>query len=396
MSQVTFNHPFVYCGVCHRRYSPEDPLKLTSCAHILCSMHVNDREVCPICDTTDISFIKLVQGKNLPNDVSSFFEPLPQLLESIYNVSQFQQQNLINQIQYYQNHCVKLREKVARQQQLLYKAKQELDTVSHLKSRITELESQLQDKQINSITGSNFFDSNRRNSSKMSYTRDSIQPPMTVDLTIGDELIEQDNFVSKLKRTSSLRNNIQKNSRRQSSNGKETSNLTGLKYQNGKFRAYTEIGDLGSIDAESTQLNKFGYSPTNLQFTKGVENSNIPTLTSLSSSSMSPGHSSITYSSSNGYNNQNNNNNNDKNNQSKFPLALDKLRIAKRNNTTNNETGRSISNSQGITSHMRSSEGIHRSRNPNFSFSRRSSTSQLVNGKFPHSSSSNDKFTRIK
>ncbi|CAB4256166.1 similar to Saccharomyces cerevisiae YLR394W CST9 SUMO E3 ligase [Maudiozyma barnettii] len=421
MNSHLFEQNFVYCNVCHRRHSHGDPLNLTSCAHILCSLHVENKHTCPVCDTDDISIIKLAVDKNLPPDVISFFEPLPNLLETIYNVSQFQQQALVNQIQYYQTHCVKLREKVARQQQLLYKAKQELDGVSKLRNRIIDLESQLKHNNTNSQGISKFFDSRNSHKASTSYGDDhNIQPPMTVDLTMDDSENDGNTFLSKLKKKSSIRNHMDRNNRNLGGllqtkvNFPNVSSMqTTTKIQRSitdysspsdiqKYAPNNNVSTNEAFEAESTHLAKYIYSPNNGRTdTKDNRGMGISSLSSLSTEGASHERSSLTYSSSN--NNQTKNRNSYINtNRNKFPQALDRLRITKRNNTinnTNNESTRSISNSQGIIAHMRSSRNrtttnnINMNKN-NLTQNRRSSTSQVINCKYPNTPSSNMKYKK--
>ncbi|SMN22683.1 similar to Saccharomyces cerevisiae YLR394W CST9 SUMO E3 ligase [Maudiozyma saulgeensis] len=430
MNSHLFEQSFVYCNVCHRRHSIGDPLNLTSCAHILCSLHVENSRTCPVCNTDDISIIKLAVDKNLPADVISYFEPLPNLLETIYNVSQFQQQALVNQIQYYQTHCVKLREKVARQQQLLYKAKQELDSVSRLRSRIMELESQLKHENANPQSISKFFDSRNSQKAITSYSQEhNMEPPMTVDLTLDDSETDGNTFLTKLKKKTSLRNNIENHMDRgnrnlsgllnTNSNGSITQAITKAhrsttdygpptnvqksfnnNINNNVATRYNNVSTNEAFEAESTHLAKYIYSPNNGRTnTKENINLRISSLSSLSSEGASQGQSSLTYGSSNS-NQTKNRNSNSSMNRSKFPQALERLRITKRNNTIttiNKEPTRSISNSQGIIAHMRSSHnrntnniGNNNNKN-NFTTNRRSLTSQVINGKYPNSNSSNMK-----
>ncbi|KAG0672382.1 hypothetical protein C6P45_003066 [Maudiozyma exigua] len=418
MNGQLFEQSFVYCNICHRRHSNGDPLRLTSCAHILCSMHVNNDNICSVCSTHDISVIKLEADKNLPTDVTAFFEPLTNLLETVYNVSQFQQQALVNQIQYYQTHCVKLREKVARQQQLLYKAKQELDGVTQLKNHVANLEMQLRQANVNrknsnnyrsqSQTISKFFD--RKSSNKLSVTNfdtksnTSLQPPMTVDLTMDDSSHEDGgNFLSKLKRTASLRNGIvtATNTTNTRQILPETNNYPINTYSGNPNNNVSRNGSIAvndGIEAESTQLAKYTYSPNNgRSVTKDLTSMRVSSLSSLSSGSGSRGHSSLTYGSSHSNQTKDRNNNNSALNRNKFPQALDRLRIAKRNSTTNNEPIRTISNSQGIIAHMRSSGSNNNNRNTNSTFSsnRRSLTSQVTSGsKYTNSQTSTTKTRR--
>ncbi|CCF56027.1 hypothetical protein KAFR_0A05920 [Kazachstania africana CBS 2517] len=344
MSLNQFSQEFVFCNVCHIRYSKEDPLNLTSCAHILCKQHISPDKKCPVCQTEDISIIKLLESKHqqLPTDVKLFFEPIPNLMENIYNVANFQVRGLLSQLQYYQNHCVKLREKVARQQQLLYKAKQELDAVASLKERNRQLESLLRG-------GNNFF-SNITPNSVSSFK----EPPHTVDLTLDVEEPQQ-LFVDKLKKTTSFRKN---------SNSHNIKNLTPTR------QSEKNVTPMNSLIAESTHINKY--------FESSSRDSKAPI---LNSSSISPlGHSSLSYNQSTGSSKTVIGITKDLIKKPKFPNALERLRINKRNNTTQDETvRRTISNS----THVKSSNG-----DKTFNPRKRSTTSNTL--------SSYNNFKRIK
>ena len=374
MSDPIFNQGFVYCFICHRRHSPEDPLRLTSCAHILCSAHSSNSSECPVCSTRHISIMELTDRRTLPSDVLSYFLPMPELAETLYNASQFQQQALLNQIQYYQDHVVKLREKVARQQQLLYKAKKELDGVTDLKRQVSSLENQLQERSAPMRTSSKFFDTKRRSSSVS--TKDisgynTPAPPMTVDLTMDEVIPQEDTFLSKLKKSSSsLRGSTLQNHGQyvatapieplqQTNKNKEHPRIssTARKQSSNSWErsfpsSQNSIGDKSqNLAAESTHMNmqRFAYSPVNIG---KVTTDSLPANTSSS-----PIHTKLLRGSSNIAGKQVLTANN--RNQNRFPQSLSKLRIIKRNNTTNNDTTtrpRSISNNkQGIVAHMRSS-----------------------------------------
>ena len=357
MSDPIFNQGFVYCFVCHRRHSAEYPLRLTSCAHILCTSHIDNSNECPVCNARHISVIELSERRTLPSDVLSYFLPLPELAETLYNASQFQQQALANQIQYYQDHVVKLREKVARQQQLLYKAKKELETVSKLKHEVASLEKQLQERAAAPNTTSKFFDTRRRSSSMS--TRDiqgysTPAPPMTVDLTLDDSMGSDDTFLTKLKRTTpSLKGNALQNKGQYVSTAPQES-TTKTSHASGYTARRQNSGNLA---AESTHLSlqRFAHSPSNI----GVGN---PSSLQPNTSS-SPIHTNLLRSSQNmvskpreqaGGRNQSTTQT-----QNRFPQSLSSLRIIKRNNTTSNDTNtapRTLARSkQGIVAHMRSS-----------------------------------------
>lgn len=313
MPEGLFDQPFVYCGVCHKHSTKEEPLYLTSCAHTLCLQHLNNT-ICPICGTRDILVIKLVETKQLPEDIRILFQPIPAVLENLYNVSQFQITGLVNQCQYYQENCIKLREKCARQRQLLYQAKEELDAVAKLKSRIAELEASLARR------------SGHMNSSGSSVFT-AMKPPDTVDLTGDDHVLQRDeqSFIQKLKTSSSLRNKLQQPLKRQTS-----------------ASVFDRSFNDNEAIAESTQLDRFISTPSTLSGKKYCSSPIVDPLTKASTAVRTDTRGSE----------------DSKKGQSQFPSALDKLRIVKRNHTFNNTAGSFSRGSQGLTPHMRSSNNM--------------------------------------
>ncbi|QLL33265.1 hypothetical protein HG536_0E01760 [Torulaspora globosa] len=358
MSDGLFNQPFVYCGVCHRQSTREDPLHLTSCAHILCSEHLNTT-ACPICKNRDVMAIRLVENKQLPQDIGDLFRPMSTLLENLYIVSQFQSSGLVNQCHYYQEHCIKLREKCARQRQLLCQAKHELDSVARLKSRITELEAVLAKQE----------DSSGQLKSTETSVFTALKPPDTVDLTAdaGDDIAAQRDehcFLRKLKNSSPLRHKLQRQ-------------MKPLKVMPRSSDAGEKTFSADGAIAESTQLN--GLTSPSGDYYGNPSNSSLLEGRSRNSAAISNGDCGAKKA--------------NVMNQSQFPSALDKLRVVKRNHTFNNVIGASRGH-QGLTPHMRSSSSMQTQTGllmRSNTSRQRSSGSQSLIGK-----GTNNRFRRIK
>lgn len=354
MSDGLFNQPFVYCGICHRQSSREDPLHLTSCAHILCSEHLNTA-ACPICKNKDVMAVRLVENKQLPQDIRDLFQPMSTLLENLYIVSQFQSSGLINQCHYYQEHCIKLREKCARQRQLLYQAKHELDSVARLKSRVAELEAML----------AKHGESSGRFKSTESSVFTALKRPDTIDLTTetGDGIAAQDehSFLRKLKNSSPLRHKLQRQ--------------VPLKAMPRSSEVVEKTFSADGAIAESTQLNGTAGDLYRKQ-------SNSSLIEGRSS-----GNSAVISNSDLGAKKTNTMS------QSQFPSALNKLRIVKRNHTFNNVIGASRGH-QGLNPHLTGSSSMQTQTGllmrSNTSRQRSSGSESLI-GK-----GTNNKFRRIK
>ncbi|CCK69043.1 SUMO ligase CST9 KNAG_0B06130 [Huiozyma naganishii CBS 8797] len=315
-SEQLFGQPFVFCHVCHQRSSPQDPLSLTSCAHTLCSKHLTSNRRCPVCCTNDVSVIKLVDKRTLPRDVGLFFEPVSDILETVCSVSQFQTNGLLSQVQYYQSHCVKLREKVARQQQLLHQAKQELDAIPKLKQRVRELESQRQEAPTN-----NFFYKKGARATDSASRGAGFQPPPTVDLTL-DYMDDEEQFVTKLRKNSTLRN-------KNPGSSSQTPPHRDLRRRMNNTVSHSSTDS--SIMAESTHLNKFPFQGTP---TKAPTTTTVTTTTAATAGTglvLTPN------SVSSGVRRRGTpqtDNTDSRPTKMQFPTPLEKLRIARRNSTT--------------------------------------------------------------
>lgn len=366
---MSFQQLFVYCQLCHQRWHQQEPLHLTSCAHILCKKHLqnhDNRPICPVCSSQNISSLTLNDDRLLPDDVKLFFQPLPNFIETLHQITQFQYNGLINQIQYYQSHCIKLREKIARQQQLLYQAKEELDTIPQLKSEISQLETMLKNKQ-NVIKGNstnskisqigsrysdnsnNFFQLKNNSNGNNGHNNNNsgrIRPPkpMTVDLTDDDD----DTFVTKLKNSNSLKQrhlplkvdraktidlHTYKPQRLQNSSQIEHVSQVNPLHQSQIYKDKSGLS-LNQIIADSTHINK-----KNIKKTKTFVDSSSPSLIHTSSGGRSS--SRIIIGSPQDKNNDSYVltpptliDNKIRNSRMHFPTPLEKLRINKRHNTT--------------------------------------------------------------
>ncbi|EDO15599.1 hypothetical protein Kpol_483p18 [Vanderwaltozyma polyspora DSM 70294] len=359
----TFDQLFVYCGVCHRRSSKEDPLFLTSCAHILCSQHWDSKlgRNCTLCSAGDVSVVVLSDARPLPPDITVFFQPIEQTLETLYNVSQFQMTGLVNQCRFYQDHVVTLQAKCAKQRQLLFQAKNELDSIPKLKTKISELELQLrtyQKRDTPFFTSKQHFKSDRVSSMSSASERNGNSifsnmknhlpdPPATVDLTLDDENELEQAFVRKLKKNSNLKKS----------------------YNNPNSQIVADSTHIGNFtDDDSSSSNKKNSSQT---ITRELSSSKLPVQS-----------------------------------KTQFPNALEKLRVVKRNNTVTNASSSNYSQAShgALIDHMRSSRAVNVrdffQTQSNIPSVRRSSTSQQALSKFSNnrttSSSSNPSGNKIR
>lgn len=375
---MSFQQSFVYCQICHQRWHQQEPLHLTSCAHILCKKHLqnyNNRSICAVCSNENISSLVLNDERSLPDDVKLFFQPLPNFIETLHQITQFQFNNLMNQVQYYQSNCIKLREKIARQQQLLYQAKQELDTIPQLKLEITHLETLLRNKeemlgnnsnisQLSSLYNNNinsnnksgkFFqlknNSNNRLVGNINSNRIIPAKPMTVDLTEdhdNDDDDDNETFVTKLRNANTLKQGhlplkMDRARTIDIHNHKSQQMLSTNHYPNDQVTPVRQMYKdnnkngllLNQIMADSTHINR-----KSVKRSKNANESSSPSLIHTSSGARSSSKIMI------GLPQDKNHdsyiltpptvieNNKLKTSRMHFPTPLEKLRINKRNKTT--------------------------------------------------------------
>ncbi|KAL3231411.1 Chromosome stability protein 9 [Nakaseomyces bracarensis] len=284
------------------------------------------------------------------------------LIQNVYNAANFQVSGLSEQCQYYQKVCLTLKEKCGRQQQLLFKAKQELDNIPKLRNRIKELEEKLK------YSSSSDVDRVRR------VSKSNSNVPPTVDLTQEND---DEQFISKFKSNRVLKATVNRKSR--DNIVREHSSDIGMPMTQETFAV-----------AESTHISK-----------------NTP-ITSDNSGNIKPVRSSIVgimNRSTNRIDPLKNSQNSITGNNSRIPELLSRLKL-KRNHTveerSNQMTQRTFLMSQKVNN-----ETIRDILNPPLGYNalqlRRSSNSQQINTTKKRSStdsslriSSNNKFRRLK
>ncbi|KAI5951858.1 hypothetical protein KGF54_004933 [Candida jiufengensis] len=170
---MNINSPFICCGVCYKDYldlkQTKESLCLTSCAHITCSSHLssysNGPEVCPICQSENITTI--VINQSIPSDLKLFFTPVTQQLNSLSNSCQHQFNTLINKIEHLTQLNNRLNDKIRKQKEFLYAAKEEITHLSKYKSQVEDLKQEIDE---------------------LNHKLEDLKRPETFDLTNLDEI----------------------------------------------------------------------------------------------------------------------------------------------------------------------------------------------------------------
>ncbi len=97
-------------------------------------MHLNHQNIkidCPLCQATNIS-LKLIDAA-LPEEIMTYFQPLPQQLESMFAVAQFQYCGMNELIRSQKQYIDKLITRAEKQRQLLVAAKDEIAKAANYK-----------------------------------------------------------------------------------------------------------------------------------------------------------------------------------------------------------------------------------------------------------------------
>jgi hypothetical protein len=141
-SNDDFKRPYVFCGVC---YKPTGPFYLTSCAHILCHHHHAQQlvpQVCPVCNTTEISTVEL-NSKALPAELKSYFRAFLPSLESIYAIARFQYEGLTGIVEHQKKLIERLTSKIGQQRDVMKSVREELVKAREYKNQINGMNAEL-------------------------------------------------------------------------------------------------------------------------------------------------------------------------------------------------------------------------------------------------------------
>ncbi|KAI5968864.1 hypothetical protein CANMA_002038 [Candida margitis] len=97
---------------------------------------------CPICGTTDVTTV--VVDESMPLELQRFFTPITQQIDEFNSSCKFQFINLVDKINLLKHSNSKLKEKVAKQKDFLYAAKEEITHLNKYKSRTESLKQEVE------------------------------------------------------------------------------------------------------------------------------------------------------------------------------------------------------------------------------------------------------------
>ncbi|RCK54333.1 Chromosome stability protein 9 [Candida viswanathii] len=100
-----------------------------------------DSLVCPVCRTPNISTVPI--NTALPDELRTFFIPTPQQIDLLNSSGKFQYCALMDRINHYKSTITKLNEKIKKQKEFLYAAKEEITHLSKYKSQVEELNQEI-------------------------------------------------------------------------------------------------------------------------------------------------------------------------------------------------------------------------------------------------------------
>ncbi|ODV86639.1 hypothetical protein CANARDRAFT_174713 [[Candida] arabinofermentans NRRL YB-2248] len=277
---MNYKQPFVYCGVCHTDYSSNDKVTyhLTSCAHILCSDHldiyksqnyINSNQItCPICKNENIS--TLIINDNLPKDLKTYFKPFPMQLEILFANSQFQYIGLIEKIQYQKDLIDKLNNKNIKLKDLLIQAKNEIISMDNLKYT-----NQL-------LLNENINLKNELN--KRNGVPKTVPIPITREEVAPQQLMDHQSFVQKIQKFSSMKKLGELNNNTTNTNTNE-SDTQNPKAESTSLKSYMEK----SLSSNNTSYDNSRYliNDQNQKLNKSLQRFNPVTKRSSNCRSLS-------------------------------------------------------------------------------------------------------------
>ncbi|RCK66943.1 Chromosome stability protein 9 [Candida viswanathii] len=100
-----------------------------------------DSLACPVCRTPNISTVPI--NTALPDELRTFFIPTPQQIDLLNSSGKFQYCALMDRINHYKSTITKLNEKIKKQKEFLYAAKEEITHLSKYKSQVEELNQEI-------------------------------------------------------------------------------------------------------------------------------------------------------------------------------------------------------------------------------------------------------------
>jgi len=137
--------------------------------HIELYLAQNDSDSpCPVCGSNPISTVPI--NRMLPVELKNFFIPTPQQIDLLTSSGKFQYCSLVDRINYYRSTISKMNEKLKKQKEFLYAAKEEITQLSKYKLQVQELtnEIDLLRKQLQSTARPDTFDLSNDNENEKS------------------------------------------------------------------------------------------------------------------------------------------------------------------------------------------------------------------------------------
>ncbi|KAI5960505.1 hypothetical protein KGF57_001901 [Candida theae] len=103
---------------------------------------INKPHHCPVCGNTDTTTV--VIDESIPPELQRFFTPITQQVDEFNSSCKFQFITLVEKINHLKHTNGKLKEKVAKQKDFLYAAKEEITHLNKYKSQVEDLKQELE------------------------------------------------------------------------------------------------------------------------------------------------------------------------------------------------------------------------------------------------------------
>lgn len=223
---------------------------------------------CPVCGIPGISTVPI--NTTLPEELKTFFIPTPQQIDLLNSSGKFQYCALVDRINNYKSTITKLNEKVKKQKEFLYAAKEEITHLSKYKSKVEELNQEIESlkMQLNENKRPDTFDLSTEDVGSNHHHNNNFLAQHSPPPTITSTPTALHTFIEKVHKQSSQRaipTSRSINSLKQIQNQKYSE----VQHKPSFFAESTKIGEMNtnshsshdsSNGSSSRSLNRFSYT----------------------------------------------------------------------------------------------------------------------------------------
>lgn len=246
-------------------------------------LNANDESSdCPVCGTTGISTVPI--NTALPEELKTFFIPTPQQIDLLNSSGKFQYCALMDRINHYKSTITKLNDKIKKQKEFLYAAKEEITHLSKYKLKVEELNQEIESlkNQLNERDRPETFDlSNEDGDSELDLHQHlghhnnlnnnflpQRSPPITSPTAITSTPTALHTFIEKVHKQSSQRviptsrsnNNLKPAQSRRHSEVQHKPSFFAESTKIGEINSNSHSSSGSSHGSSTNSLNRFNYN----------------------------------------------------------------------------------------------------------------------------------------